>query len=56
MTPSMEQTNGVFQLMYPIIIRLSNPSLHTTPLVQSELGTIFALVDNLVWSRVAGLF
>lgn len=49
MTPSMEQTNGVFQLMYPIIIRLSNPSLHTTPLVQSELGTIFALPWLITW-------
>ena len=47
MAPSMEQTMSLLQLMYPII-RLSNPSLHTH-LVQSELGTIFALPWLITW-------
>lgn len=47
MAPSMEQTMSLLQLMYPII-RLSNPSLHNH-LVQSELGTIFALPWLITW-------
>ena len=47
MAPNMEQTMCLLQLMYPII-RLSNPVLHKH-LVQSELGTIFALPWLITW-------
>merc|ERR1712227_991385 len=47
MTPSMENTMGLLQLMYPII-RKSSPSLHSH-LVKSELGTIFALPWLITW-------
>ena len=47
MTPSMENTMGLLQLMYPII-RKSSPDLHRH-LVKSELGTIFALPWLITW-------
>lgn len=47
MTPSMENTMGLLQLMYPII-RRSSPELHQH-LVKSELGTIFALPWLITW-------
>jgi len=47
MAPSMEQTMGLLQLMYPII-RISCPPLHEH-LIQSELGTIFALPWLITW-------
>jgi len=47
MTPSMENTMGLLQLMYPII-RKSSPELHRH-LMKSELGTIFALPWLITW-------
>ena len=47
MTPSMEQTMELLQLIYPIIKKTS-PSLHSH-LVASELGTVFALPWLITW-------
>ena len=47
MTPSMEQTMELLQLIYPII-RNNSPSLHSH-LVKSELGTVFALPWLITW-------
>ena len=47
MAPSMEQTMELLQLIYPIIKKTS-PDLHSH-LVDSELGTIFALPWLITW-------